>query len=114
MADQELARRVRAARTYAGITQEDMASRLDMSTVTYKRIEQAAREVSVGELKRVSEITGWPEAMFHGEFGGGAASGDGSSELEQLRSDFGELIARLADLEWRMRENVTGKTLTRP
>lgn len=103
----ETAKRVRAARAYADLTQGDMASRLDMSTVTYKRIESGKREVSLPELDRVAEITGWARSLFSPEFkfedGGGTAEG-----LIEVEGNLRDLAARLADLEWQTRKNVTG------
>lgn len=105
MSIDEITKRVRAARSYAGITQEDMASRLDMSPVTYKRIEQGRRPISLTELDRIAEITGWPREMFQGALA--ASSGEEREELEGLRSSIQGLVARLEDIEYRMRTDVT-------
>lgn len=104
MSIDEITKRVRAARSYAGITQEDMAARLDMSPVTYKRIEQGRRPISLTELDRIAEITGWPREMFHGELALGA--GDDREELEAVRDSIQGLVARLEDIEYRIRTDV--------
>lgn len=102
---EELARRVRAARAYAGITQEDLSARLGVSVVTYKRIEAGRRDISLEEVRRVSEITEMPVAFFTDDIS--SLSGSGSSqELEDLRGQLSGLVDRLADIEWQMRRNV--------
>jgi transcriptional regulator with XRE-family HTH domain len=109
MPHEEMSKRVRAARAYAGLTQEDMASRLDMSPVTYKRIEQSKRPVSIPEIARIAEITGWPTEMFHLDIAqvAGVAADEQKEELTQLRSTIGGLVARLEDIEYRIRKDVT-------
>lgn len=108
MADEELARRVRAARSYVGLTQEDMAGRLDMSPVTYKRIESGKRELSIPEIARVAEITNWPQEMFFVDFAQLVGGGAQHQELEDMRGSLKDLVARLSDLEWQTRQNITG------
>lgn len=99
--DQEIARRVHAARAYARLTQEEVAAHLGMSTVTYKRRERGDSPFTLSELERVSEICRWPMPLL-------------TTPLERLvdRDAFGpsaeqkrlsDVVDRLADLEWRMR-----------
>lgn len=101
---EETARRIRAARSYAGLTQEDMAERLGISTVTYKRVEQAKRSVDIRELARISEITQMPASFFSLDL---SAIDDGAKqrqELEDVEGRISTLVSRLEDLEFRMRK----------
>lgn len=102
---EELANRVRAARAYAGITQEDMASRLGVSIVTYKRIEQARRRVAVEEVRRISEITQMPEPFFTLDLATLSDSAAQSEQLEEAGDRIRGLVSRLEDIEYRMRQN---------
>lgn len=101
----ETAHRIRAARAYAGITQEDMADRLGISIVTYKRIEQAKRDVDLGEVKRISEITGMPIEFFSVDLKALADSETQKAQLEQVQTRIQGLVSRLEDIEFRMRQN---------
>jgi transcriptional regulator with XRE-family HTH domain len=96
--DLELARRVRAARAYAELTQEDMAERLGVSVVTYKRVEAGKRALGMREVRRVSEITRMPLDFFTEDIGSLSASGD-KQQLQEVRDELGDLVQRLADIE---------------
>jgi transcriptional regulator with XRE-family HTH domain len=102
---EETARRIRSARAYAGLTQEDMAERLGISTVTYKRVEQAKRPVELRELARISEITQMPTNFFSVDL---TALDDGAAQKEQMEAvqeRIQSLVGRLEDIEYRMRQN---------
>lgn len=62
-----IAERLRAARTDAGMTQLDMAHRLDMTEVGYRNYEQASTRIPVRELVKCAEIFGRPLSYFVGE-----------------------------------------------
>lgn len=63
----EAAARIRAARNYAGITQQDLCERLAVSLATIKRMESGSRPISTDELMAVGEAVGVPAAfMLHG------------------------------------------------
>lgn len=94
---------IRAARAYAGLKQEDLAAALDMSVVTYKRIESGKREPSAVELERIAELTGWPVELFYRDVAA-AAPGAEKEELEGLRDSIQGLVHRLEDIEYRMRQ----------
>ena len=53
-----LGRRIRAARTAVGITQETAADALDLSQPTYSRIESGDRELTGPELIRLADLFG--------------------------------------------------------
>jgi putative transcriptional regulator len=100
----ELARRVRAARSYAGLTQEDMASRLGISIVTYKRLEQGHRSVTLEETKRISEITQMPLSFFSADLSQMSDPAVAQQQLADVQGKLEHLVDRLADLEYRMRQ----------
>lgn len=62
-----IAERLRAARTEAGLTQIEMAHRLDMTEVGYRNYEQASTRIPVRELVKCAEIFGRPLSYFVGE-----------------------------------------------
>lgn len=88
-----------------------MANRLDMSTVTYKRIEGGKRELSLVEIDRISEICGWARGIFSLDFNfqDGVAGGAAAEQLSDIEGNLHELVARLSDLEWQTRQNVGAK-----
>lgn len=101
----ELSRRIRAARTYADISQADMAERLGMSAITYKRLEGAKREPTAQEVQRISEITLMPADWFivHDVRHLRAYDDERLQQLENIENRVGGLVDRLADLEYHMR-----------
>lgn len=107
----EVARRVRAARVYADLSQAEMAERLDLGFVTYKRCEAAAREFTAGELKRVAEITNMPDPFFTVDHLRRLAPVDEEAQaaLTEARQNVNHLVERLSDLEYRMRRNMDGE-----
>lgn len=60
----ELAKRVRAARGYAGISQRELAARLGVDDKTVKRTEAGQRDPKPPELNAIAEICGLPRAFF--------------------------------------------------
>ena len=51
---------VRQARKYAGMTQVQMAKILGIDRTTYIRIEKDVTRATVGQINRISEVTGIP------------------------------------------------------
>jgi transcriptional regulator with XRE-family HTH domain len=68
MPTDELTRRLRAARGYAGLSQLDLAEELGMSESTYKRTEATVRGMKAyerdGFLRAVAEATEMPRGFF--------------------------------------------------
>lgn len=61
------AARIRAARAYAGLTQEQLAAELDVDTQTIKRREAGSHDPKRGERMAIAAICGVPpEFMEHG------------------------------------------------
>jgi transcriptional regulator with XRE-family HTH domain len=58
--EQEHARRVRAARAWAGMSQSDLATALGVALATVKRTEAAKRKVPADELIAIGEATKVP------------------------------------------------------
>ena len=56
----EVGRRVRAARCYAGIEQEDLAQLLGMSRNTLYKVERGKRAAKPGELREIAHQCGLP------------------------------------------------------
>lgn len=55
-----LARRVRAARAVAGLTQEEAAHRAGMQTAVYSRIERAEVDPHISTVSKVAQALGTP------------------------------------------------------
>ena len=58
------ARRVRAARGWANMSQPQLAEEIDMSVASLRRIEQEKRDVSTAELIRIGEVCGVPRKFM--------------------------------------------------
>lgn len=64
----ELGTRLRKAREYIGLTQEDVARLMDVSRVIITNIEAGTRKVSAEELSKFAKIYGWTmEDLLEGE-----------------------------------------------
>jgi transcriptional regulator with XRE-family HTH domain len=61
----EIARRVRAARAYACISQSTLARSVGMSLATIKRIEGGERDVTESERRIIAAACGVPEAFMN-------------------------------------------------
>ena len=56
---------IRQARNYVGLTQEKMAKILNIDRSTYIRIEKDVSLATVGQLRKISTVTGIPiEQIF--------------------------------------------------
>jgi transcriptional regulator with XRE-family HTH domain len=83
----EVARRVRAARAYAGLTVVELADRLGMGVQTIKRIESGRRTARVFELAAIAEACELPREFFELDF----------QEMWQQAAAQRELLARIDD-----------------
>lgn len=64
----ELGTRLKKAREYLGLTQEDVAKLIGVSRVIITNIEIGTRKVSAEELAKFSKIYGWSmEELLEGE-----------------------------------------------
>ena len=64
----ELGTRLKKAREYLGLTQEDVAKLMGVSRVIITNIEAGIRKVSAEELSKFSKIYGWTmEELLEGE-----------------------------------------------
>ena len=64
----ELGTRLKKAREYLGLTQEDVAKLMEVSRVIITNIEAGTRKVSAEELSKFSKIYGWTmEELLEGE-----------------------------------------------
>ncbi len=64
----ELGTRLKKAREYLGLTQDDVAKLIGVSRVVITNIENGARKVSAEELSKFSKIYGWTmEELIEGE-----------------------------------------------
>lgn len=63
---------IRQARTHAGLTQAEMARELGVERTTYIRLEKDQSRVTMGQLDRISRVTGIPAAWFFAENGSGS------------------------------------------
>ena len=99
------ARRVRAARGWANLTQPELATQLDMSVASVRRIEQENRDVSVAELGHIAKVCDVPEGfMLHGWGEATADTLDGiiadmSRRIERHEKLHREALDRLHELD---------------
>lgn len=64
----ELGTRLKKAREYLGLTQDDVAKLMGVSRVIITNIETGTRKVSAEELSKLSKIYGWKmEELLEGE-----------------------------------------------
>ena len=64
----ELGTRIKKAREYLGLTQEDVANLIGVSRVIITNIEAGIRKVSAEELSKFAKIYGWTmEELLEGE-----------------------------------------------
>jgi transcriptional regulator with XRE-family HTH domain len=89
------ARRVRAARGWANLSQPQLAKLLQMSVASIRRIEQEQRDVSTAELIHIGEVCEVPRHfMLHG-WGREAKRTDTESEvLNGIIEDMAKRIER--------------------
>jgi transcriptional regulator with XRE-family HTH domain len=67
MSAEELGKRVRAARAYAGWSQDELAEKIQVSQPTLARIEKGERQARWIEVMGIAEVTGLPRIWFTGE-----------------------------------------------
>jgi transcriptional regulator with XRE-family HTH domain len=60
----DAARRIRIARAWAGLSRDELAARLGVSSATVERMETGQRPVTVDELVAVGAICKVPEAFM--------------------------------------------------
>jgi transcriptional regulator with XRE-family HTH domain len=89
----QTARRVRAARAYAGLSVNALAERLGVGAQTIKRIEAGRRSARPYELWGISQICGLPREFFDGNFEAM------SSEAVAVAGALARLESRLDDIE---------------
>jgi transcriptional regulator with XRE-family HTH domain len=92
----ELARRVRGARAYAGLSIPQLAERLGVGAQTVKRIESGRRAPRSYELWAIADICGVPRGLFELDFEDLSRANGG------LAAVLGEVNRRLGRLERRL------------
>ena len=55
---------VRQARTYAGMTQQEMCKKLGIDRGTYSKIEKNPQLATIGQINMISRVTGIPVDSF--------------------------------------------------
>lgn len=55
---------IKQARKYAGLTQEQMGKSIGIHRQTYMKIEKDPTTATIGQINRISDITGIPVADF--------------------------------------------------
>lgn len=90
------ARKVRAARGWANLSQPELAEKLELSVASVRRIEQEHRDVTTAELIRISEICGVPRNfMLYGWRSDGKSSNVHREEAQDvLLADLAKRIER--------------------
>ena len=83
----ETAKRVRAARAYAGLTICELADRLGVGVQTIKRVEAGRRTVRTYELIGIAECCGLPREFFQVDF----------AQVKGTEPSLAEAVARIAE-----------------
>ena len=106
------AARIRAARAYADLRQDQLARALGVTTETIKRRERGTQAPKRGELLAIAQITGVPASFMEHGFGevepsevlerldrieAALSGGDLESRLEDVREAIRELAADADD-----------------
>ena len=55
---------LKQARLHAGLTQVEMAKKLEIDRTTYIKIEKDVSRATVGQISRISQVTGIPFASI--------------------------------------------------
>ena len=96
----ELARRVRAARAYAGLSRGELAEKIGMSEATLKRVELGER--GLGDLEadtfvhRVAAAANLPAEFLTAPFERLAVPADAGSQLDRLERKVDALLTAVA------------------
>jgi transcriptional regulator with XRE-family HTH domain len=101
--DEEIRRRIRAARAYAGYSLDELADRVGFGRQTLVRIEQGERQAKRMELREIAVVCGLPYEFFTSDFD--QLRGDRSDlelDLDVVR-DVAEMLVTAAD---RVRERL--------
>lgn len=90
---------IRKSRKESGMTQEEMAHRLDISLTAYRDLEKGATSIINGNIQKIAEITGkTPEELLLGY-----RPTQTDDRLEDLQVEYGNkvnaLMKRISDLE---------------
>jgi transcriptional regulator with XRE-family HTH domain len=83
----ELAKRIRAARAFAGIDQAAVAEALGVSVITVKRMERGARDVPLDELQKLAEICEVPREFLEHGFLKVAHHGTSAENLREIQTN---------------------------
>lgn len=62
-----IGKKIKIARIYADLTQEELAQKLNFGKQVVKRMESGNRKIDISELKKISEITGKSIDFFYEE-----------------------------------------------
>lgn len=90
------ARRVRAARAWANMSQPQLAKLLDMSLASLRRVEQESRDVTTAELIHIGEVCSVPRKfMLYGWTEPGKSTAQSQADaLEGIIADMTNRIER--------------------
>jgi transcriptional regulator with XRE-family HTH domain len=99
LGQEEIGQRIRQAREDAGLTQAELADKIDVATAqSISRYERGETEVSARRLRRIAEATGKPLSFFILE-SGEEVSPEEKQELreavDRLQDDVAEILRRL-------------------
>lgn len=83
----EQAARVRAARAYASIDQETLATAASTSRATITRIEAGRRRINTDEQRAIASACNLPVEWFHADFGRLGELTETPSELSEIKRD---------------------------
>lgn len=90
---------IRKSRKESGMTQEEMAHRLDISLTAYRDLEKGSTSIINGNIQKIAEITGktTEELLL------GYRPAQTDDRLEDVQAEYGKrintLITRVSDLE---------------
>lgn len=83
-----IAGRLRQARTRAGLSQEELAEKIGLTTVSISKFETGRRQPRVTTLERIADATGTPLAWFFSEYGEPVVLQDFHRRLSEHLLDF--------------------------
>lgn len=87
-----IGQRVKEARTYLGLSQENVAQALDLRRPAISEIEGGGRKVTAEELEKLSKLLHRPVAWFLGEFVEDADLSDISASIACLCPEDGWIV----------------------
>jgi transcriptional regulator with XRE-family HTH domain len=86
--DAEIGKRVRALRLHRGLSQTDLADKLDLTFQQVQKYEKSTNRISAGRLQKIAEVLDTPITFFYAGHEGNESKHDpGPIEFDLLQTD---------------------------